>query len=130
MHRWPPIAMWGAVVSLAAMLPAEAGIPRGVILTADEQEADTATGVTIARGNAEISVDKRPILGHADVIELNPGKNQIQFKGRAVLTVGHARYDSSAVTCSLDFDKCAAVIDDQVAAPSSAVPRDTVTGPR
>jgi hypothetical protein len=100
-------AVCGTLALLAMVPGAHAGIPRGVILIADEQDGDAATGITIARGNAELSVEKRAIHGRADVIELNPVRNEIQFKGRANLTVGRAHYDSDAVTCTLDFDKCA-----------------------
>ena len=86
--------------------PAHAGIPRGLTLMADEQDADAATGITIARGNAEIAVENKSIRGRADQIELNPVSNQIQFTGRAALTIGRQHYESDAVTCTLDFDKC------------------------
>lgn len=101
----------------AMPLSASAGMPRGAELMADEQDADPATGVTIARGNAEIRVDSYRILGRADRIDVDPGRNQIQFTGHALITVGDARYESEQVTCSLDFEKCAAVT--PTAAPAS-----------
>jgi hypothetical protein len=100
------IAVCGTIALLTMLPAAHAGIPRGVILIADEQDADASTGITIARGNAELTVEKRAIHGSADVIELNPVRNAIQFSGHANLTVGRAHYDSDAVTCTLDFDKC------------------------
>jgi lipopolysaccharide export system protein LptA len=90
-----------------------AGIPRGVMLSADEQSADETTGVTIARGNAELTVEKQPIRARADVIELRPKSNEILLKGRADLSVGSDRYRSDTVTCTLDFSRCLAVEPDQ-----------------
>ena len=96
-----------AAVSLVAFAPlAHAGLPRGAMLSADEQDADETTGVTIARGHAEISIAAQRIFGHADTIELRPRGNQIVFKGGAQLRVGSARYEGEAVTCTLDFFKC------------------------
>ena len=88
-------------------LTAQAGMPRGAVIIADEQDADPETGVTIARGNAEISIVKSRILARADTIEIQPAAKQIQFKGRALVTVGSERYQGEAVTCSLDFNTCA-----------------------
>ena len=107
MGRYLVIAVSCAAVALALALSAEAGIPRGLSLMADDQDADPATGVTIARGNAEIKIENQPINGHADEIEVNPVRNDIQFKGRAFLLVGHVRYEGVAITCALDFSKCA-----------------------
>lgn len=96
------------VVALAAVMPlAYAGLPRGAVMSADEQDADPETGVTIARGNAEISVEKSRILGRADAIEINPAAKHILFKGRALVTVGAERFQGEAITCSLDFNTCA-----------------------
>ncbi len=95
------------IVALAAMPLAYAGMPRGAIVSADEQDANAETGVTIARGNAEISIEKSRILGRADTIEINPAAKKIQFNGRAVVTMGAERYQGEAVTCSLDFNRCA-----------------------
>lgn len=94
-------------------LAAYAGLPRDVELSADEQLADEATGVTIARGNAVLTVRERQIAGQADVIELRPKLNEILFKGRAKLNVGHFLYESDTVSCTLDFIRCASVEDDQ-----------------
>jgi LptA/(LptD N-terminal domain) LPS transport protein len=90
--RLTSIAGLSLIIALAGIPLAQAGIPRGAILIADEQDADPETGVTIARGNAEIKFDKQPIAGHADSIELNPASNQIVFKGRAVLSVGRDHF--------------------------------------
>ena len=108
-----------AVLSAAAFavsVNANAGMPRGAELMADEQDADPATGVTTARGNAEIRIESYRILGRVDRIDVDPGRNEIQFTGHALITVGEARYESDRVTCTLDFEKCAPVN----AAPASA----------
>lgn len=86
-----------------------AGMPRGATLMADEQDADPDTGVTLAKGNAEIRIDAYRILGRADQIELNPGRKEIQFTGHALITVGDDRYESERVTCAIDFNTCAVV---------------------
>ncbi|MEQ1651284.1 MAG: hypothetical protein ABL897_02220 [Hyphomicrobium sp.] len=91
---------------LAGMPLANAGMPRGAMLIADEQDADPATGTTIARGNAEITVEKSRIFGRADVIEVRPAANEIKLKGRAFISVGDEHYQSDAVTCTLDFNTC------------------------
>lgn len=118
-----------AVLSAAAFavsVNAHAGMPRGAELMADEQDADPATGVTTARGNAEIRIESYRILGRADRIDVDPGRNEIQFTGHALITVGDARYESDQVTCTLDFEKCAPVKPAQVTpAPATAMP-DTV----
>jgi hypothetical protein len=88
-------------------------LPSGAVLMADEQDGDAATGITTAHGHAELWVEKKSILGRADTIELNPASNQIRFKGRAVVTVGRQRYESDAVICTLDFDRCGAATDSQ-----------------
>ena len=76
------------VLAVAALTsPACAGIPRGLMLIGDEQAGDETTGVTIARGHAELVVEKQPIHAIADVIELHPKTNEILFKGRASLAV-------------------------------------------
>lgn len=89
-------------------VPADAGLPRGAMLVADEQDADADTGVTIARGNAEISIEKQRIVGRADSIELRPATKDIVFKGRARVTVGSDTYTrAEVVTCTSDFSRCA-----------------------
>lgn len=100
-------------------MPALAGIPKGVAVSGDEQFADDTTGVTIARGNAEISDGLGRIAGRADVIELRPGLNEILLKGRAGLTVGRRRYEGDTVSCTLDFMRCTAVEADQDLPPLS-----------
>ena len=100
-----------AVAAVAS--PAAAGIPRGLMLIGDEQMGDEATGVTIARGHAELVVEKQPIHATADVIELHPKTNEILLKGRALLSVGQRKYQSDTVTCTLDFSQCASVETDQ-----------------
>ena len=92
---------------------AVAGIPRGLMLIGDEQTGDETSGVTIARGHAEVSVEKQPIKGTADVIELRPKTNEILLKGRANLVVGQKKFASDTVTCTLDFSRCAGVDYDQ-----------------
>jgi LptA/(LptD N-terminal domain) LPS transport protein len=133
--RVKSIAGLSVIAVLAGVPLAQAGIPRGAILIADEQDADPETGVTIARGNAEIKFDKQPIAGHADSIELNPASNQIVFKGRAVLSVGRDHFESETVTCGLDFSKCtvgtAAVVQAlPVSAPVSSPADAAVINPR
>lgn len=106
------------VAGLALLPPnAEAGMPRGAELSADEQDADPTTGVTTARGNAEIRISAYQILGRADVIELNPGRKEILFSGHALITVGDARYESERVTCSIDFNSCVAVAESATSTP-------------
>lgn len=101
------------VALLAFTALAEAGIPRGVVLTADEQVGDDTTGITIARGNAELVIERQSIRGTADVIELHPASNEILLKGRAVLSVGREIYRSDTVSCTLDFSHCLAISPDQ-----------------
>ncbi len=103
------------VLLLSAFMAASAcaGIPRGLTLMGDEQTGDETTGLTVARGHAEIAVENQPIKGTADVIELRPKTNEILFKGRADLTIGHEHFVSDTVTCTLDFSHCAAVDYDQ-----------------
>lgn len=96
-----------------------AGMPRGATLMADEQDADPDTGVTLAKGNAEIRIDAYRILGRADQIELNPGRKEIRFTGHALITVGDDRYESDRVTCAIDFNTCA-VLTDSAAANATA----------
>ena len=103
------VALSGVALSGVAL----AGVPRGVTISADEQTGDDVTGVTIARGNAELTVEKQPIHAKADVIELRPKSNEILLKGRADLTVGAERFQSDTVTCTLDFTRCLAVEPDQ-----------------
>ena len=103
-----------ALASFVALSGAAlAGVPRGVTISADEQTGDDVTGVTIARGNAELTVEKQPIHAKADVIELRPKSNEILLKGRADLSVGSKRYLSDTVTCTLDFTRCLSVEPDQ-----------------
>lgn len=75
--------------------------------------ADEKTGITIARGNAELTVQSHRIRGTADVIELRPKLNEILFKGRANLSVRSSTYVSDTVACTLDFTRCTAIADDQ-----------------
>ncbi len=104
-----------SAVAFAALLaaPSYAGVPRDLQLAADEQAADETTGVTIARGNAELSVRSHRIHGTADVIEVRPKLNEILFKGRANVSVDGTLYVSDTVSCSLDFIRCSTVSDDQ-----------------
>jgi hypothetical protein len=117
-----------ALAALAFAETTEAGIPRGVVLIADEQDADAATGITIARGNAEIKIEKQPIAGRADSIELNPVRNEIIFKGHTLVTVNRDRYEGAAVTCALDFSKCAAMPPPQDDAAAQALPPPAALG--
>jgi hypothetical protein len=127
LHRVSYFFVCSLTVALAAASPATAGIPRGLVLIASEQDADVETGITIARGNAEISISQRAVLGNADSIELNPVAQKILFKGHAVVTVGRARYASDLITCTLDFYSCAPALDFQTAPdPETAA----VTNPR
>ena len=95
-----------SVVSLA-------GVPSGLTLAADEQIADETTGETIARGNAELNVEKHLIRGTADTIEVRPKIDEVLFVGRAVVKVGRETYQSDKVSCTLNFARCAAVNADQ-----------------
>lgn len=119
--QFSPIAL--LLAAGLAMLPlnADAGMPRGAELSADEQDADPTTGVTTARGNAEIRITAYKILGRADVIELNPGRKEILFSGHALITVGDARYESERVTCSIDFNSCVVIAESAAAAPAPVV---------
>ncbi len=92
----------------ATTATAVAKLPRGAILSANEQTGDETSGSTIARGNAEIAIPDFQISGRADVIELWPKRNQILLKGRAIVNVGAERFESDTVVCTLDFDRCAA----------------------
>ena len=97
------------VAGLAIIAPvtnAVAGVPRGVMLVANEQIADMTTGTTLARGDAEITVAGRPISGKADQIEVRPNLNEILFTGSARVIVGSDHYESEVVSCTLDFSRC------------------------
>ncbi|MFN0219691.1 MAG: hypothetical protein ACKVP4_12855 [Hyphomicrobium sp.] len=112
------IALLSTLVSASATL---AGLPRGAVLTADEQSGDAATGATIAHGNAEITIPAFAIIGRAETIAIEPRSNQIRFSGAATVLVGARRYDSPSITCSLDFETCDASSADQpVTAPAPA----------
>lgn len=109
-----------------AVPPANAGVPRGLVLSADEQSAGATDGSTIARGNAEIAVPDYAIAGRADVIEILPQRKQIVFKGRVTLAVGKANYAGDTVVCGLDFDHCTADATDEpppLAAAAEMTPR-------
>ena len=114
------------VVLAAAMLPAggpaSAGIPRGLILAADEQIGDEETGTTIARGHAELTVGAYSIVGRADTIELRPKINEVLLKGSADIRIGKRHYQSATISCTLDFERCIAVDEDQPL-PASALGR-------
>ncbi len=101
------------VFAMIATASAHGGIPRGLTLMGDEQTGDETTGLTIARGRAEVIVEKQPIRGTADVIELRPKSNEILLKGRVNLAVGKDHFVGDTVTCTLDFSRCAAVDYDQ-----------------
>ena len=90
-----------------------AGVPRGLTLAADEQIADETTGETIARGNAELTVEDYEIRGTADQIEVRPKIDEILFSGRAVVKAGRETYQSDKVSCTLNFARCTAVSADQ-----------------
>lgn len=87
---------------------ANAEIPRGVMIAANEQTANLETGETIATGDAELTVAERHISGKADAIEVRPKVNAVIFLGRAVLIIGQQRYEGAVVTCTLDFVRCSA----------------------
>ncbi len=139
MHRLSAIGMSaiGAGVFAAAIIvastPADAGMPRGAVLSADEQTGDDTTGTTIARGNAVITIPEYAISGNADVIEVWPKRNEILLKGRANLTVGRRHYASDTVLCTLDFDRCSSTAadaaDPQPAALLSEPPVTAATTP-
>ena len=104
-HALRVIAVSGVMAVVLAAV-AEARLPRGAVLSADEQDADPVTGVTLARGNAVIRITAYAILGRADEIALRAANNEIQFKGRALITIGKQRFEGEAVTCALDFSRC------------------------
>lgn len=112
--------LMAAASAFAVAANCYAGMPRGAELSADEQDADPDTGVTLAKGNAEIRIDAYRILGRADQIELNPARKEIQFIGHALITVGGNRYESERVTCAIDFNTCAVVTEAAPAASSNA----------
>lgn len=109
-----------AVCVLAFAGAADARIPRDVIIVADEQDADPETGVTIARGRAEIRVERMQISGRAETIEIRPKDNAVLFKGGAFVSVGDERFSGEDVVCTLDFYTC------RVAAPSAPIVSDHV----
>lgn len=117
------VMLFAVEISFLASAAARAGVPRDMILAANEQTADDKTGVTIARGNAEIVAAAHRIRGTADVIEVRPKINEILFKGRVMLTVGTRSYSSDTVICTLDFIACSAITDDQELPSMSAVTR-------
>jgi hypothetical protein len=88
---------------------ARAGVPKGLTLAADEQIADETTGETVARGNAELNVERHRIRGTADSIEVRPKIDEVLFVGGAVVQVGKDTYRSDKVSCTLNFSRCAAV---------------------
>lgn len=61
-----------AGLQFAPPVPACAGVPRGVVISAGELIADETTGTTIARGHARIAAEKYAIDGQADTIEVRP----------------------------------------------------------
>lgn len=124
LHRSFFLSM-AALIVFGSALPsrATAGMPRGAELSANEQDADPETGVTTARGNAELRIDGYRILGRADRIDVDPGRNEIQFSGHALITVGDERYESEQVKCSLDFETCAPMAADTAAALPQATPQ-------
>jgi len=95
------------------VLPAFAGIPRDMVLAADEQSADEQSGTTIAKGHAEVSVEKRNIRGRADAIEVRPKIDEILLRGGANVHVGNREYRSDTISCTLDFNRCVVVDADQ-----------------
>lgn len=99
-------AIISALAVLMSTTSAMAKLPRGAVLSADDQSGDVASGSTIARGNAELSIGEYAITGKADVIELWPKRNEVVFKGRANVSVGQAKYEGDTIVCSLDFDRC------------------------
>lgn len=123
-ERCLPGLLFFAQVILSA--PVLAGLPRGVVLIADEQIADDKTGDIIARGHAEIISDTYRIRGDADAIEIRPAINEILFKGSAQLTAGKRRYSSETLSCTLDFSRCVSVEADQPL-PASALGRADMT---
>ena len=105
------VLVFVSLISCAHMIVA--GVPRGLTLMADEQIADETTGETIARGNAELNVEKYLIRGTADTIEVRPKIDEILFSGRALVKIGAETYQSDKVSCTLNFARCAAVNADQ-----------------
>ena len=83
-----------------------AGVPRGLTLAADEQIADETTGETIARGNAELNVEKYLIRGTADSNRSAPKIDEILVcrPGRRHSRQGDLSSDK--VSCTLNFARC------------------------
>lgn len=102
-----------AGLQFAPPVPACAGVPRGVVISAGELIADETTGTTIARGHARIAAEKYAIDGQADTIEVRPAINEILLKGAARLSVGARRYSADTLSCTLDFARCVTVDADQ-----------------
>jgi hypothetical protein len=119
-HALRVIAVSGVMAVVLAAV-AEARLPRGAVLSADEQDADPVTGVTLARGNAVISIATYAILGRADEIALRPASNEIQFRGRALITIGRQRFEGEAVTCALDFSRCVTGLQEETVPSQSTV---------
>lgn len=108
MNQRPKILAIVTVLALATASVADARLPRGAVLSADEQSGDVTTGATVARGHAEITVPAHAIRGSAETIEIDPSRNEIRFTGAALVLVGAQRFESGSVVCSLDFQTCAA----------------------
>ncbi|MEQ1716301.1 MAG: hypothetical protein ABL907_10010 [Hyphomicrobium sp.] len=106
----PAVAVLFAALSPGTVL---AGVPRGLVLAADEQSADETTGTTVAKGHAEVTVERYAIRGRADTIEVRPAIDEILLKGGAVMKVGTKEYASEMLSCTLDFSRCVVVDADQ-----------------
>lgn len=130
MARSLPTTLIAIAIASSHVSGALAGIPRGLVLAADEQIADEATGTTIARGNAELIVEKYAIRGRADTIEVRPAINEVLLKGKAVLAVGARSYASETLSCTLDFARCVRIDADQPLPASAFSTGDAETLPR
>ncbi len=113
MRRFVQLAVLAVAVAGSGAHMSVAGVPRGLSLAADEQFADEVSGETIARGNAELNVEKYQIRGTADQIEVRPKIDEVLFVGRAIVKVGRETYRSDKISCTLNFARCTAVSADQ-----------------
>lgn len=115
-----------AVAAIASSVPAFAGLPRDVVLKANDKDGDPMIGISVARGDAELVAKARKIIGRADVIEVWAKSNKVYFRGNATVNVGDETYTSETVECTLDFYSCASMDSSKV----SSVAGTATTSPQ
>jgi hypothetical protein len=101
------VLLSGLLLALTS-ISADAGMPRGAQLIADEQIADETSGETRATGNAELIIKEFGIVGRAASITVQPKQNQVIFTGNANVSVRSETFSGDTVKCTLDFDRCSA----------------------